>query len=377
MGGNVTFSAGSSIGKIKIQATSYLHASGGNNACYIDHCSGDGGHATHNFIVEEVGAYTLTVNVSSSKVAATATWNGITKALPATWAFFEGVPTESTVLTIHGGTYTCTGLTENDVTTEGNTINTGDLTADRTITASFAPAFLSTNYGDKWVRLQNCSNNGYWAKATDTKGATATKDNAYTDDSHLWCLVGDANGFVLYNKAIGSEKALEVANCNQGTAATFGATNGTTWKLKEKDFGYALVPASADNTEERGINMWAGDGGDLKLFATENSNTGSYWKIEAANPLTIGIEVEEGQPYATNTRVAELTKVIAGASSKTIITSNEDAVTYYLPTTTFFSLTNNVTYRGYTFDGFVDEEDNAVECNNVVLPEGGLALTAS
>ena len=55
-GGAITFSAGNTLGKIKIQATSYLHANVSGDVYFIDRCGSDGGHAQHNFVVKELSA---------------------------------------------------------------------------------------------------------------------------------------------------------------------------------------------------------------------------------------------------------------------------------------------------------------------------------
>ena len=355
----------------------YLHDSG-----YANRCSGDAGHAEHDFVLEEVSYLQLTVNLQS-KVFATATWKGVTKVLPNTWSVFDGEPLDNTILTINSNaSYTCTGLAENDEEIHNaNTLDIGVLSENRTLTANFTPNFFSATYGDKWVRIQNCNNGSYWANVEsgelNGKGKTATLDNTYTDEKQLWCLVGDANSFILYNKAAGSGLALGTSDYNQGTLAQLVNKTGVTWKLKEQEFGYAIMPASADNTSERGINMWGGDGGELKLYATAEGNKGSYWKIEAANPFTLSVEVEAGQPYANNTRVCEITKVIAGRSSKSIILDNVSPTTCYLPSTATFTL-DQLTYRGYIFNGFVDAGKNAMDkYTDAYLPDGGLSLTAS
>ena len=55
-GGEVTFEAGSAIGKIAVKAPSYMHANSSGNIYFVDHCStkGDPTHTAHDFIVEEV-----------------------------------------------------------------------------------------------------------------------------------------------------------------------------------------------------------------------------------------------------------------------------------------------------------------------------------
>ena len=55
-GGKLSFET-AGLGKLKIKVPNYFHAnqtSGDNPVYYVDHCGSDGGHGTHNFIVEEV-----------------------------------------------------------------------------------------------------------------------------------------------------------------------------------------------------------------------------------------------------------------------------------------------------------------------------------
>ncbi|MBR4845244.1 MAG: hypothetical protein IKU98_02365, partial [Bacteroidaceae bacterium] len=52
--GTITFSAGSELGKIKIQAPSYLHANKSGENYFIDHCGDDKCGANHNFVITEV-----------------------------------------------------------------------------------------------------------------------------------------------------------------------------------------------------------------------------------------------------------------------------------------------------------------------------------
>ena len=351
-GGNVTFTEGAD-GKIKIQATSYLHANSSDNNYFIDHCGNDG-CAAHNFIVEEVEVRTLTIN-APSKVSASATWNGDTKPLPATWSLFEGIDITESTLSISGyAGYTFAGLFEGE-TSVGTTLEINTLETNRTITAQFTPAFFSTTYGEKWVRLQNCSSTSYWATTEEANGKTAVLD--YADEKQLWCLVGTAESFVLYNKAAGNQKALKVtaATSENGSAATLENDTEATWKLIEQDFGFALVPTHNTNNSNLGINMYGGNGGDLKLYYTGASNTGSYWVVEmtdVAHPLTLNVEVDK--TWESSPRVAELTFTVNGKASTTRITGSVAGQKLYLPIGATYEV-SSMTYRGYTYNGCTEE----------------------
>ena len=59
---NATFSASPRTkGKYNIQCTSYIHANSNNGNYYTDHCGSDGGHAAHDFILEEIEPTTVTI----------------------------------------------------------------------------------------------------------------------------------------------------------------------------------------------------------------------------------------------------------------------------------------------------------------------------
>lgn len=324
------------------------------------------------------GTGMLTVQ-APAKVSGTATWNGETKALPASWLITSDTKITDTNLSVEGYSYVLEGLYEGE-TSLGTSHTFGRPDKDETIiTARFAPDFFSAQYGDKWVRLQNVSNKNYWANLDPSvsenenrRGKTATLD--YSDESQLWCLVGNANEFVLYNKAAGEGFALDVPveSYGNGSDAMLTSNTAATWKLKEQDFGYALLPTTKDNNEW-GINMYAGAGGYLDLYNTGESNHGSYWIPELANtaePFTISVEVNQDK-HATPL-VSELTF----NSSKTFVEGNVAPKTYYLPVGATVTL-SSMTYRGYTFEGFVDEDGNSVQAyDKMELPTGGMNLTA-
>ena len=381
-GGNITFTECEG-GKVKIQAPAYLHANNSGGNYFVDHCSSDG-CAQHQFVVEPVKVYALTIN-ALDKVGASATWNGETKTLPATWLLLDGATAADPTLTIHDAAgYTFTSLTENGVALEGETFEISTLTENRTLTANFTPAFFSSTYGEKWVRLQNCSNGAYWANVETVenggKGKTVGLD--YTDEKQLWCLVGDANSFVIYNKAAGSDLMLKVPaqTYADGSEAILANDAEATWKLKEQDFGFALLPTHSNNASELGINMYGGAGGYLKLYMTGTNNTGSYWVIEQAdveNPLTFNVELEGVQHLPTNTRIAEIACACGDVTSNIIIKNGEAGKPVYLPKGAAISLSQSWLYHGYTFNGFKNGEEYAETFAAAAVPAEGITVSYS
>ena len=335
---------------------SLLHDNEGNRADRCKNLCNNPGR--HDFTIEEVKALSLTIS-APSKVKASATWNGETKALPATWNTFEGVTaTEPTISISNNEGYQFEGWFENEESL-GNTVSISSLEHNRTITANFTPAFFSTTYGEKWVRLQNCSGTNYWATmenvAASSNGKTATID--YADTKQLWCLVGTAEGFVLYNKAGGENLALKVTATTyaNGSQATLENDTQAKWKLIEQDFGFAFVPTHNTNASDLGINMYGGNGGDLKLFGTATTNTGSYWVVEVANSNPTNLNVKVDKVWESSPRVAELTFTVNGKASQMRILGKVEDQALYLPAGATYEV-SSMTYRGYTYNGCKDND---------------------
>ena len=321
----------------------------------------------------------LTIVNNIAGAEATYRWNGVE--FESSAMFNDGETATSTALECvsYNPIYRFVGFYSDEAMTEKIT-EIAELTADITVYAKFELNVFSTAYGDKWVRLSNCSNNNYWATLESTaangNGKTATLD--FADEKQLWCLVGSAESFVLYNKAAGETLALNVPLAADATGYADGnqaslTTEKGTWKLKEQSFGYALIPTEKFPNNERGINMWAGNGGNLKLYATAEGNKGSYWTVQLvdfANPLSLSVVVD--QVWEDSPRVAEMTLTINGTNSSTRIEGNVDEKKMYLPAGATFSL-SSMTYRGYTFNGFGGEDSYT----DATLPEGGLNITAS
>ena len=352
-GGNVTFTIGTD-GKIKVQAPSYLHPNNSGDDYFIDHCGTDN-CTQHNLIVEEVMVRSLQID-GPAYVGASATWNGETKALPATWAIFDGITISSPALTINTpASYSFTGLTE-EGSSLGNTIEISSLTADRTITANFNTTFFSASTAEKDlvpVRIRNArdkaytlrlnANDSYTGKAVNS-GVTAYGEN------ELWYLVGTKESFKIYNRVAGTGLHMVLAGTGEGSAASMNTTaDNADFCLVAKDNGYAICPKS--NTGQS-FNMHGGAGHDIKLYGA--SDGGSIWTIEkmdVTKPLTLNVEVD--QVWESSPRVAELTLTIDGLAGQTRILGDVAGQKLYIPTGAAYEV-SSMTYRGYTYNGCTD-----------------------
>ena len=353
-GGNVTFTIGTNS-KIKIQAPAYLHPNNSGDNYFIDHCGNDG-CAQHNLIVEEVMVRSLQID-GPAYVGASATWNGETKALPATWAIFDGITISNPTLSIScPASYTFTGLAEG-TTSLGNTVEISSLTADRTITANFSMAFFSASTAEKDlvpVRIRSArdkaytlrlnTNDNYTGKAVNS-GVTAYGEN------ELWYLVGTKESFKIYNRVAGTSLHIVLAGTGEGSAASMNNTaNNADYCLVTKDNGYAICPKG--NTGQS-FNMYGGAGADIKLYGAGDG--GSIWTIEKMDitkPLTLNVEVD--QVWESSPRVAELTFTIDGLAGQTRILGSVEGQKLYIPTGATYEV-SSMTYRGYTYNGCTEE----------------------
>ena len=300
------------------------------------------------------GKVSLTI-VSDPLAIATFTWNGHDiDSAPLFLEAGEEVADPTLKLKTYNTAYKFEGFYTNaSYTTPLASATFETLEQSLTVYAKFTLDAFSANYGDKAIRLKMFRDASYSAglKSASNNAAGSTQVCDLTAATEVWYMVGNANGFKLYNKAVGSGYALKVSGTSDGSAATMAAaTSATTWKLLTKDGGYAIVPSNATGMS---INAYGGKGGDLKLYNA--GDQGGWWLLDAIadNPFTLSVNVD-GEPWASSPRVAELQMTLNGVSSSTRIMGSVAEKVYYLPSyATTFSL-SSMTYRGYTFIGFED-----------------------
>ena len=354
-GANVTFTEGTD-GKIKIAATSYLHPNVSGTTYFVDRCGNDG-CAQHNLIVEEVKVRSLEVE-GPAYVGASATWNGETKALPATWVIFDGITISDPTLSIScPESYSFTNLTEGG-SALGQTVNIESLTANRTITANFNIAFFSASTAEKDlvpVRIRNVRNGEYTLRlnASDNyTGKTVNSGKTAYGENEIWYLVGTEESFKIYNRVAGTGLHMVLAGTGGGSAASMNTTaDNADFCLVVKDNGYAITPKA---NKEQSLNMHGGAGADIKLYGAGDG--GSIWvveKMDVNNPITLNVEVDK--VWESSPRVAELTFSVDGVAGQTRILGSVEGQALYLPLGATYKV-SSMTYRGYTYNGCTDNE---------------------
>ncbi len=192
--------------------------------------------------------------------------------------------------------------------------------------------------------------------------------------SEAWLLVGNADGFKLYNLAGGKRTAAALDGSNKGAAATMTKSkNATLLKLTAADDGtYAISPA--DNPE-LSFNMYGGAGRDIKLYSSKDP--GSRWSfrvIDTSKPLTIGYNVDTDGSLATNTRIGTLALKIEDTEGAIEIDKTLDGkrATYYLPRNAEFSIATGLVCHGWSVS--INGADSTPK---QTLPKKGLKVNVS
>lgn len=352
-------------------ASHQLHDNSGNRA---DRCSSICGNR-HDFVIEEVESITLTIN-APSKFNVSATWNGETKTLPATWTTFVGVTiTESALSVADNATYTFTGFSEGDQSL-GKEVTIASMDADRTLTANFAPSFFGATLAEAApVQIYNDDNNSYFIKlnAVNDFANKALNSGACTYTvNEMWYFVGTPENFKMYNHKAGADYAVKVAGTDGGSAATMApVAEATSLKLTlQSDGSYRIAPQAGDGNT--GFNMHGGAGHDIKLY----NGGGSDWLFRSMskNPLTINYELEGTQPLPTNTRLIEVGCTCNGVTGNIIVEPGRESK-IYLPAGQSFTLTRAWQYRGYTFNGFKVGEGYADTYTADAIPAEGVTVS--
>lgn len=326
----------------------------------------------------------LQVGSNVSGVQASVTWNGETKSLPATY-IKTGDETTDNNLSInytHDGTWTYLGLYDENGTQVLAPDATAPITVDfssnatRNYTAKFSPDLFSENYGDKWVRFIFANSTGYTLVYDGTNVKTATGD--YSEAS-LWCLVGDASSFKLYNRAAGETLAMKAASTTPGDGTTVSmeaVADASTWQvvdyLTAGKPGYAITLAGSSGF---GLNSYGGAGNQVKFY--NSSDNGSHWmpvRTESES-MTYSVELTGTQPYALNTKVANMQFTMGGSTSTVAVNGAVAAKTYFANINQNFTA-SFVMYRGYKLDGFEVDGTTQDALTNFTPQAGGSTVVA-
>ena len=299
----------------------------------------------------------LTVN-GSNQSDAQATWNGETKALPASWVITpQTVITDATLSVTGSENYKFTGLYDG-ATSLGETTEIESLDGNLTLTAKLTPTFFSASTAENDlvpVRIRNVRNGEYTLRLNASDNYTGKAVNsgktAY-GENEIWYLVGTEESFKIYNRVAGTGLHMVLAGTGSGSAASMNTTTANAdFCLVTKDNGYAICPKA--NTGQS-FNMHGGVGNDIKLYGAGDG--GSVWvveKMDVNHPITLNVEVD--QVWESSPRVAELTFTIDGQAGQTRILGSVEGQKLYIPLGATYEV-SSMTYRGYTYNGCTENE---------------------
>ena len=217
------------------------------------------------------------------------------------------------------------------------------------------PDIFSVAYGDKWLRLTNCSNQNYaWSAPTSSKAGTATLDMSL--ENQLFCFVGNnTDGFDIYCKALGQQYKLTASTSpGNGTAASWTTGESAKWFLNMSYNGASTNPGigiTTNPSQAFSLNMYGGAGGDLKFYTFGETNHGSRWTITRVNPNAVNVRLNvtgETKYPQTNTRIGDFKLTYGSTTSTTTITKelNGQLKTYYFPHGQNVSM-STFTYHGW------------------------------
>ena len=333
---------------VKNDGSAFDQSTGTYNQTSADWCT--------DFVFMPVNDVKVLVVNGSNQSDAQATWNGETKALPASWVITpQTVITDATLSVTGSENYKFTGLYDG-ATLLGETTEIESLDGNLTLTAKLTPAFFSASTAEQDlvpVRIRNARNNTYTLRLNASDSYTGKAVNSGVTaygENELWYLVGTENSFKIYNRVAGTGLHVVLAGTGEASAASMNTTaTNADFCLVTKDNGYAICPKA--NTGQS-FNMHGGAGADIKLYGSGDG--GSIWTIEKMdvnNPVTLNVEVD--QVWESSPRVAELTFTIDGLAGQTRILGNVEGQALYLPVGATYEV-SSMTYRGYTYNGCED-----------------------
>ena len=303
------------------------------------------------------------LTIKSPMAEATFTWNGESK----TGKSVTFVNTDNTI----SDPSITVSYTGNEYTSPELSQTTWDGTVSATVTCTLTPAFFSTNYGEKWVRIYSAKENSLVVELAQVSGGSKTnmRSRDFFSQKQLWCLVGDASSFTLYNKAAGEDYVLVSGSASpeQNTTITLqpsvSATNAT-WTLGDQFSssdgpGYSIYLADASGSY--GMHGWQ-SGNEVKYWGAGSG--GSHFLIEDANS-EVSLEMDGLDPttmtvYTQN--IAVLSSSVAGSASEKLITKDNFSTssTAYVPVGTELTFGTPKMFMNYGFTGYNGSEQSKV-----------------
>ena len=220
------------------------------------------------------------------------------------------------------------------------------------------------------VHITNNRDKAFAIKAGEPGKDAKSGMAAYTADE-IWYLVGNADGFRMYNHAIGQKHALKLEGNESGTAAVMASEKEATLLTitAQEDGSYAISPKEAP---EQSINMFGGAGKDIKLYSS--SDNGGHWNfkpLDMSRTLEIEYNADCEGALETNYKVGEIAISIDGQAGAIIVDRNNipKSTVCYLPKDAKVSISCKKAYHGWKMN-----VNGSEEIAEQPLPENGMKV---
>ena len=307
------------------------------------------------------------------------TWNGETKtgtSVSFTRSVEDGAVSNGTITASYTDATGCYS---------GGTLSTASWDGTNSVSATYklTPNFFSTNYGDKWIRVAFAPNTSYvmtLPSATDYTGVvakTATID--VSDPKQLWCFVGTADNFKIYNKEAGESLTLTYSNYANNATVSMGTTQ-TAWMLDDTYLGYSTEPGyfiePANESTKRSLNSLGSAGGNVGFWNAGAGNGGSRWLIsDASGELTLTALVDGSSDINDYRKKLGKVNVTYGSTTSSVaLTKDNLNSTVYLPNNTAYYMTAGYNWYGYNFSSFTGNSSGTVTTGTPVTVTANYTL---
>ena len=237
-------------------------------------------------------------------------------------------------------------------------------------------AFFSSSFKKGTpVQITNNRDKGFSIKfgnAEDIVGMPIKSGAASYTTEDIWYLVGNADGFKMYNHNCGKKYALKLNGIgNEAQAVMSKAEEATILILtKQEDNSYTISPKE---NPDMSFNMFGGAGRDIKLYPSEDA--GGHWNfkvLDMSKPLKLKYNAQLQGGFDTNYKIGNIAITIDGNTSNTLLDKNSlpEATTCYLPKDAKFSIATGLICHGWKMD-----INGGVSMTDHTLPAKGMEAT--
>ncbi len=219
----------------------------------------------------------------------------------------------------------------------------------------------SSYYGEKWVRITYGASNKYCLMVTPKETLTydgAMVRNGRTDMTHegqLWCFVGTAEGFTLYNRVAGSQYAAATGTSLNGTKplVLVPVTNAETFVVQNNvclsstsDLSTGVAPIGSNGSPA---------GAEYKVgFLSSSNSKCSYLFEEIGASVNLAVAGITDALPATHDHIARgaVTFPIGSTTRQMSFNVTPTQHTLFLPKHGSLSFAKPTCWIGFTFDGY-------------------------